>query len=97
MQTEVQWYHGFDRISQDVLRLRSRAVSQRRTLLAFPEVSLRTPGFMFLALQQVPDADAPVRGSLSILQLILDASLVSKTALAVLLVFSVVSWGIILS
>jgi biopolymer transport protein TolQ len=59
-------------------------------------VSLRTPGFVFLALQQVPDAEAPVRGSLSILQLIIDASLVSKAALAVLLVFSVVSWGIIL-
>jgi biopolymer transport protein TolQ len=57
---------------------------------------LRTPGFLFLALQQVQDAEAPIRGSLSILQLIIEASLVSKAALAVLLVFSIVSWGIIL-
>jgi biopolymer transport protein TolQ len=58
---------------------------------------LRTLGSMFLALQQVQEGDAPVRGAISILELIADASLVSKAALLVLLAFSVVSWGIILS
>ncbi len=58
---------------------------------------MHTPGFMFLALQDVAEAAAPARAGLSILQLILDASLVSKIALLVLLAFSVVSWGIILS
>lgn len=58
------------------------------------EVSLRTSGLLLLALQ-APDVDAPVRGSLSILQLVLEASLVSKIALVVLLLFSIVSWGII--
>lgn len=53
-------------------------------------------GFWFLALQ-ASDVEAPVRGSLSIQQLVLEASLVSKIALVVLLLFSVVSWGIILT
>lgn len=57
---------------------------------------MRTSGLLLLALQ-APDAEAPVRGSLSILQLVLDASPVSKFALALLLLFSVISWGIILS
>lgn len=57
---------------------------------------MRTSGLFFLALQAV-DAEAPVGGSLSILQLVADASLVSKVALGVLVIFSVVSWGIILS
>ncbi|MGE0811979.1 MAG: MotA/TolQ/ExbB proton channel family protein [Vicinamibacterales bacterium] len=57
---------------------------------------MRTSGLWFLALQ-APDVDRPVQGSLSILQLVLDASPVSKVALAVLLAFSVVSWGIILA
>lgn len=52
-------------------------------------------GFWFLALQ-APDAEAPARGSLSIYELVAQASLVSKIALGVLLVFSLVSWGIIL-
>jgi biopolymer transport protein TolQ len=75
------------------------------TLALFPaahplltaEVSLRTLGSVFLALQQVQEGDAPVRGAISILELIADASPVSKAALLVLLAFSVVSWGIILS
>lgn len=54
-------------------------------------------GFWFLALQAPDAADAAAGGSLSILQLVVDASLVSKIALAVLLIFSVVSWGIILA
>ena len=48
------------------------------------EVSLRTSGLLLLALQ-APEAEAPVRGSLSILQLVMDASPVSKAALIVLL------------
>jgi biopolymer transport protein TolQ len=60
-------------------------------------VSLRTSGWVFLALQQVQDAEAPVRGAISIFELIADASPVSKAALLVLLAFSVVSWGVILS
>ncbi len=58
---------------------------------------MRTSGWLFLALQQVQDAEAPVRGAISIVELIADASPVSKAALLVLLAFSVVSWGIILS
>ena len=57
---------------------------------------MRTSGLLFLALQ-APEAEAPVAGSLSILQLVADASLVSKVALGVLVIFSIVSWGIILS
>ncbi|MEZ5290118.1 MAG: MotA/TolQ/ExbB proton channel family protein [Vicinamibacterales bacterium] len=57
---------------------------------------MRTSGLWFLALQ-VADVERPVQGSLSILQLVLDASPVSKVALAVLLAFSIVSWGIILA
>jgi biopolymer transport protein TolQ len=57
---------------------------------------LRTSGLYFLALQ-ASDAEVPAQGSLSILQLVLDASPVSKLALAVLLLFSVASWGIILA
>lgn len=53
-------------------------------------------GIWLLALQ-APDAETAARGSLSILQLVVEASLVSKIALAVLLLFSVVSWGIILA
>jgi biopolymer transport protein TolQ len=58
---------------------------------------LRTSGWVFLALQQVQDAEAPVRGAISIFELIADASPVSLAALAILLGFSVVSWGIILA
>ena len=58
---------------------------------------MRTLGSVFLALQQVQEGDAPVRGAISIIDLIADASPVSKAALLVLLTFSVVSWGIILS
>jgi biopolymer transport protein TolQ len=72
------------------------ALSQRRTHSIPAEVSLRTSGLWFLALQ-VPDAESPARGSLSIVQLVVEASLVSQVALAVLLLFSIVSWGIILA
>ena len=46
---------------------------------------------MFLALQDVAEAAAPARAGLSILQLILDASLVSKIALLVLLAFGLLA------
>jgi biopolymer transport protein TolQ len=59
-------------------------------------VSLRTSGLWFLALQ-APVAESPARGSLSIVQLVVEASLVSQIALGVLLLFSIVSWGIILA
>jgi biopolymer transport protein TolQ len=52
---------------------------------------------VFLALQEVQEGDAPVRGAISIFELIADASPVSQAALLMLLAFSVVSWGIILS
>jgi biopolymer transport protein TolQ len=62
------------------------------------EVSLRTSGWFFLALQQVQEGgEAPAVGAISLLDLIAQASLVSKAALLVLLGFSVVSWGIILA
>jgi biopolymer transport protein TolQ len=62
------------------------------------EVSLRTLGWFFLALQQqVQDGDAPVQSALSILELIAEASLVVKAVLLVLVAFSVISWGVILS
>ncbi len=57
---------------------------------------MRTSGLFFLALQAV-EAEPAAGGSLSILQLVADASIVSKAALGVLVAFSVVSWGIILS
>jgi len=59
---------------------------------------LRTSGWFFLALQQVQEGgEAPAAGAISFLDLIAQASPVSKAALLVLLGFSVVSWGIILS
>jgi biopolymer transport protein TolQ len=57
---------------------------------------LRTSGLWLLALQAI-DAEGAPSGSLSLVQLVLDASLVSKVALGVLLVFSIASWGIILA
>jgi biopolymer transport protein TolQ len=52
---------------------------------------------LFLALQQVQEGEAPVRGAFNVIELVAQASPVSKAALLVLLGFSVVSWGIILS
>ncbi len=58
---------------------------------------MRTLGCLLLALQQVPGAAAP-QGVLGgdIVALVSRSSLVAKVVLLVLLLFSVVSWGVIL-
>jgi len=57
---------------------------------------LPTPGSVLLALQ-LPGSAAPAREATgNIVDLILDASPVSKVVLAILILFSVVSWAIVL-
>ena len=55
-----------------------------------------TPGWLVLALQQVEGSAAPSDTSGTVIDLILDASPVSKAVLVILLLFSIVSWGIVL-
>jgi len=60
------------------------------------EALLPTPGSVLLALQ-LPGSAAPAREATgNIVDLILDASPVSKVVLAILILFSVVSWAIVL-
>lgn len=69
------------------------ALSQRR-LNHVSEASLHTLGAFVLALQ-VQDA-APTAGSFDILEIIRSSTLINQGVLAVLVLFSIVSWGIIL-
>ena len=56
-----------------------------------------TPGWFVLALQQLEGSAMPARASTgSVIDLILDASPVSQAVLVILLLFSIVSWGIVL-
>jgi len=58
---------------------------------------LPTPGWFVLALQQVEGSAAPARDtSGTVIDLILGASPVSKAVLVILVLFSIVSWGIVL-
>jgi biopolymer transport protein TolQ len=70
------------------------ALSQRRTIR--PEACLRTLGHLLLA-AQVEGATAPATAlSGGFLDLIKESSPISQFVLAVLVIFSIVSWGIIL-
>jgi biopolymer transport protein TolQ len=57
---------------------------------------LRTFGYAVLAFQQAQDAPASGAGGIDFVQLIGDATWLSKSVLLILLLFSAVSWGIIL-
>jgi biopolymer transport protein TolQ len=58
---------------------------------------LPTPGWFVLALHQVEGSAAPARDtSGTVIDLILGASPVSKAVLVILVLFSIVSWGIVL-
>ena len=70
------------------------ALSQRRIFC--PEARLRTLGHLLLSMQ-VDSATAPAPAlSGGFLDLIRDSSPISQLVLAILVIFSVVSWGIIL-
>jgi biopolymer transport protein TolQ len=60
------------------------------------EVSLRALGTLILALQDQPLADPAASQSADIISLVLNASLVVKLVLLVLVTFSALSWGITL-
>src|SRR5688572_15437020 len=70
------------------------ALSQRRATNA-PEASLYTLGTSVLALQ-VQDAAAPLAGSGDVLDVLSDIGPLNLGVLLILVVFSVVSWAIIL-
>ena len=56
-----------------------------------------TPGWFVLALQQLEGSATPARPSSgSVIDLILDASPVSQAVVGILVLFSIVSWGIVL-
>jgi biopolymer transport protein TolQ len=57
---------------------------------------LRTFGYVALAFQQAAGAPDPGAGGVDFVQLIADASPLSKSVLLILLLFSAISWGIIL-
>jgi biopolymer transport protein TolQ len=70
------------------------ALSQRRIIR--PEACLRTLGHLLLA-AQVEGATAPSNAlSGGFLDLIRESSVISQLVLAILVIFSIVSWGIIL-
>jgi biopolymer transport protein TolQ len=70
------------------------ALSQRRAADA-SEASLHTLGSLVLALQ-VQDGAAPVAGTTDVVSLIKDTGPINQAVLAVLVLFSIVSWAIIL-
>jgi biopolymer transport protein TolQ len=75
---------------------RSSALSQRRAADA-SEASLHTLGSFVLALQ-VQDGAAPTTaGSLRLVQIISQATVINQAVLAILVVISIASWAIILS
>ena len=56
-----------------------------------------TPGWFVLALQQLEGSATPARDSSgTVIDLIIDASPVSKAVIVILVLFSIVSWGIVL-
>ena len=57
---------------------------------------MRTLGYGVLALQQAQDAPASGAGGIDFVQLISESTWLSKSVLLILLLFSAVSWGVIL-
>jgi len=95
MRAELQSYHMFDS-TQVACYARSSALSQRRAADA-SEASLHTLGSFVLALQ-VQDGAAPTTaGSLRLVQIISQATVINQAVLAILVVISIASWAIILS
>jgi biopolymer transport protein TolQ len=73
-----------------------RFPSERPPKRTAPEGLLPTPGSFVLALQLSGSA-APAQGShASVIDLIAEASAVSQAVLAILLIFSVVSWAVVI-
>ena len=95
MRAELQSYHTFDS-TQVACYARSSALSQRRAADA-SEASLHTLGSFVLALQ-VQDGAAPTTaGSLRLIQIISQATVINQAVLVILAVISIASWAIILS
>jgi len=95
MRAELQSYHTFDS-TQAACYARSSALSQRRAADA-SEASLHTLGSFVLALQ-VQDGAAPTTaGSLRLIQIISQATVINQAVLAILAMISIASWAIILS
>ena len=81
-----------------MLLFKNPALSQRRDIRSVAEACLRTPGYYALALYAQGDAPATGAGEVNtdIIYLVLHASLVAQLVLAILLLFSAISWGIVL-
>jgi biopolymer transport protein TolQ len=92
MCSDLPSYHCFDSI-QGACYLGLSALSQRRPNHV-SEASLYTLGAFVLALQ-VQDA-APPAGSFDVLEIIRHSTVINQAVLAVLVLFSIVSWAIIL-
>ncbi len=81
-----------------MLRFQNSALSQRRDTTNVAEACLRTPGHYALALYAQGATPATGTGEVNtdIIYLVMHASLVAQLVLAMLLLFSAISWGIIL-
>lgn len=81
-----------------MLLFENSALSQRRDTTIVAEARLRTPGHYALALyaQGGPPATGTGEVNTDILYLVLHASLAAQLVLGILLLFSAISWGIIL-
>ncbi len=93
MWAELPSYHMFDSIPGACYPAVS-ALSQRRAADA-SEASLHTLGSLVLALQ-VQDGAAPVAGTTDVIRLITDTGPLNQAVLAILVLFSIASWAIIL-
>ena len=92
MRADLESYHCFDSIPDACYRVVS-ALSQRR-LNHVSEASLYTLGAFVLALQ-VQDA-APPAGSFDVIDIVRGSTPINQAVLAILVLFSVASWAIIL-
>jgi biopolymer transport protein TolQ len=93
MSAEIPSYHTFDSTFV-ACYARVIALSQRRTS-DVSEASLYTLGSLVLALQ-VEDATAPLAGSGDVIRILRDTGPLNMAVLALLVLFSVASWAIIL-
>lgn len=93
MRAELPSYHTFDSIKVACYARTSALVPQRATDAS--EASLHTLGSLVLALQ-VQDAGTPLAGSGDVVRLIAETTPINQAVLAILVLFSIASWAIIL-
>jgi len=81
-----------------MLLFKNPALSQRRDIRSVAEACLRTPGYYALALYAQGGAPAAGAGEINtdIIYLVTHASPIQQAILSILLLFSAVSWGIVL-